>query len=142
MYLYQKRDSLNLTLTENNPVETPDVSLVGYEDGVEILLDGTALNTVEHKELKDAAQIVAFQKNEKLYITFKGAAGVSDPEIEIDEETRGNVSIKISGDTFNLTYTDKDVTVSSSDQPQEKIVEQEQNNETDVDDPIVNVPNE
>lgn len=112
MYLYQKRDSLNLTLTQNNPVETPDVELKGYKNGVELLLDGAALNTVSDKEaLEGAAQIVAFQRDSKLYVTFKGAEGIENPEVVIDEIEAGKVLVTVNGEAFNLVYTNDDVTV-------------------------------
>jgi hypothetical protein len=110
MFVYEKGNSLNLTFKGSIPVDNPEVVIKGYEDGATLTVNGTVYGNGA-KEFKGRAKTFVFQKDNKLMITFKGIAGIKNPEVTFDETEKGVVNAVVCGTSVTINYTDEEVTV-------------------------------
>lgn len=108
MFVYEKDNSLNLTFTGSIPVENPDVVIKGYEDGATLTVNGTVFGKGS-KEFEGKAKTFVYQKDNKLMITFRGIAGMSDPEVTIDDLGNDNYEVVVDGEPITLVIKENKV---------------------------------
>ena len=109
MFVYEKGNSLNITFKGSIPVENPELVVKGYEDGATLTVNGTVYGNGS-KEFEGRAKTFVFQKDGKLMITFKGVAGIENPDVTVDETSDGIV-VDIDGTAVTLEYTADGVAV-------------------------------
>lgn len=126
MFVYEKDNSLNLTFEGSIPVENPDVVIKGYEDGATLTVNGTVFGKGS-KEFEGKAKTLVYQKDNKLMITFRGIAGMSDPEVTIDDLGNDNYEVIVDGEPTTLVIKEGKVEITT-----EVDVE-----ETKIDEPVV-----
>lgn len=110
MFVYEKGNSLNLTFEGRLPTDTPDVVIKGYSDGATLTVNGTTYGTGS-TEFEGKAKTFVYQKDNKLMITFHGIAGMSDPEVILDEVAEGTVVATVGGTNITMQYDDTNITV-------------------------------
>lgn len=114
MFIYEVGNSLNLTFKGSVPVTDPEIVLKGYQNGVSLTVNGEELVSVaDAVEFEQKAKTLVYQKSGKLFITFHGITGMSNPEVEIDELENGLYSVVIGENRLTLSITDTDVSVVS-----------------------------
>lgn len=114
MFVYERGNSLNLTF-KNMPVENPEVVIDGYENGAEMSVNRKKVVSVDGaKEFDGKAKTLVYQKDDKLMITFHGVEGMKNPEVTLDETTKGTVDFVVNGTPITVVYDDESVDVSSS----------------------------
>ena len=115
MFIYENGNSLNLTFKGNIPVDNPEVIIKGYTNGASLTVNGTEVVSVSNPEEFDCkAKTLVYQKDNKMMITFKGIDGMNDPEVTLNEVTKGTVEVVVNGTPVTLTYTDTAVEVGSA----------------------------
>lgn len=134
MFVYEKGNSLNLTFKGSTPVDNAEVVIKGYEDGATLTVNGTVYGNGT-KEFEGRAKTLVFQRDNKLMITFKGIAGMEDPEVTLDETKKGVVNAVVCGTAITINYTEEDVTVGEQ-TTESSNVEEEPKVETPVDEDI------
>ena len=112
MFVYEKDNSLNLTFTGSIPVENPDVVIKGYEDGATLTVNGTVFGKGS-KEFEGKAKTFVYQKDNKLMITFRGIAGMSDPEVTIDDLGNDNYEVVVDGESATLAIKENKVEITT-----------------------------
>lgn len=110
MFVYERENSLNLTFKGSLPVENPDVVIKGFKDGATLTVNGTTYGSGS-EEFEGKAQTLVYQKDGKLVITFRGVAGMSDPEITIDDIGSDCYAIVVSGESVTLSVVGDKVEV-------------------------------
>ena len=111
MFVYENENSLNLTLTGNKPVETPDVVIKGYENGASLTVNGAEIVSVaDAKEFEGKAKTFVYQKDNKLVVTFRGIAGMADPEVTIDETAANTYAVVVNGEAVTIVIDGDTVT--------------------------------
>ena len=111
MFIYESGNSLNLTFKGCVPVENPDVVIKGYKDGATLTVNGTTYGSGTD-EFEGKAQTFVYQKDGKLVITFRGIAGMSDPEVTIDEDKDNACYVIVIGNqSVTLSIVDESVVV-------------------------------
>lgn len=103
MFVYQKGNAINIALKATAPVDNPDVIIKGYNNGAALTVNGNDVITVEDAEEFNGS-VYAFQRDNKLNITFHGVKGMNNPEITLDEETLGTIDAVINGTSVTITY--------------------------------------
>lgn len=126
MFVYERDNSLNLTFKGSIPVENPDVVIKGYEDGATLTVNDTVFGKGS-KEFEGKAKTFVYQKDNKLMITFRGIAGMSDPEVTIDDLGNDNYEVVVDGEATTLVIAEGKVEITTD-------VDVE---ETEVEEPIV-----
>ena len=101
MFVYEKDNSLNLTFEGSIPVKNPDVVIKGYQDGATLTVNGTVFGKGS-KEFEGKAKTFVYQKDNKLMITFRGIAGMSDPEVTMDDLGNDNYEVVVDGEPVTL----------------------------------------
>lgn len=134
MFVYERNNSLNLTFTGNIPVENPDVVVKGYEDGATLTVNGTVFGKGS-KEFEGKAKTFVYQKDNKLIITFRGIAGMSDPEVIIDDLGNDNYEVVVDGEATTLAIKEGKVEITTevevkNNKTEEPVVEPETPSET------------
>ena len=115
MFVYEKGNSLNLTFKGNIPVENPEVIIKGYKNGAYLTVNGTEVVSVaDAVEFENKAKTLVYQNADKLMITFRGFEGMTDPEVVLDETTKGVIDAVVNGTAVTITYTDDNVSVGDS----------------------------
>ena len=122
MFIYEKGNSLNLTLESNIPVENPEVVITGYEDGATLTVNGSVFGNGS-KEFSGKAKTFVYQKSGKLFITFHGIAGMSNPEVTIDDLGDNNYEVVVDGKSVTLTIAEGKVEFSTEENVEEPQVE-------------------
>ena len=112
MFVYERDNSLNLTFTGNTPVENPDVVIKGYEDGATLTVNGTVFGKGS-KEFEGKAKTLVYQRDKKLMITFRGVAGMTDPEVTIDELNDDNYAVVVDGEVTTLAIKEGKVEITT-----------------------------
>ena len=111
MFVYERENSLNLTFKGSLPVENPDVVIKGFKDGATLTVNGTTYGSGS-EEFEGKAQTLVYQKDGKLVITFRGIAGMSDPEITIDEDKQNDCyTVVVNGESVTLSIVDDRILV-------------------------------
>lgn len=110
MFVYERDNSLNLTFEGNIPVENPDVVIKGYEDGATLTVNGTVFGKGS-KEFEGKAKTLVYQRDNKLVITFRGIAGMNDPEVTVDDLGDNNYAIVVDGEATTLVIKDGKVEI-------------------------------
>ena len=129
MFVYERDNSLNLTFEGSIPVENPDVVIKGYEDGATLTVNGTVFGKGS-KEFEGKAKTLVYQKDNKLMITFRGIAGMSNPEVTIDDLGNDNYAVVVGEDQVTLSIVnDTIIPVTEVIQPDEE--------ETKTEEPVV-----
>ena len=142
MFIYENGNSLNLTLTGNKPVETPDVVIKGYQEGASVIVGSTVYGVKQGTEYPTKASTLVYQKDGKLAITFRGIKGMNDPEVIIDE-IGGCYSLVVSGEELKLNIVDNTVVPVAEEAPapmtrrtskksEPEVVEEPKQEETEV----------
>lgn len=111
MFIYENGNSLNLTLTGNKPVETPDVIVKGYKNGASVTVGESVYGVKNGEEFEGKAKTFVYQRDNKLAITFKGVAGITDPEVTIDDIGSDCYAIVVSGESVTLSVVEDKVVV-------------------------------
>ena len=122
MFVYEKDNSLNLTFTGSIPVENPDVVIKGYEDGATLTVNGTVFGKGS-KEFEGKAKTFVYQKDNKLMITFRGIAGMSDPEVTIDDLGNDNYEVVVDGEPITLVIKENKVEITTKVDVEENKIE-------------------
>lgn len=112
MFVYEKDNSLNLTFTGSIPVKNPDVVIKGYQDGATLTVNGTVFGKGS-KEFEGKAKTFVYQKDNKLMITFRGIAGMSDPEVTIDDLGNDNYEVVVDGEPVTLVIKENKVEITT-----------------------------
>ena len=112
MFVYENGNSLNLTFEGSIPVENPDVVIKGYEDGATLTVDGTVFGKGS-KEFEGRAKTLVYQKDNKLVITFRGVAGMNDPEITIDDLGANTYEVVVDGEATTLAIKEGKVEITT-----------------------------
>lgn len=115
MFIYENGNSLNLTLTGNKPVETPDVIVKGYKNGASVIVGESVYGVKNGEEFEGKAKTFVYQRDNKLAITFKGVAGITDPEVTIDDIGSDSYAIVVTGEAVTLSIVEGKVVVVSED---------------------------
>ena len=122
MFVYEKDNSLNLTFTGSIPVENPDVVIKGYEDGATLTVNSTVFGKGS-KEFEGKAKTFVYQKDNKLMITFRGLAGMSDPEVTIDDLGNDNYEVVVDGEPITLVIKENKVELTTEENVEENKIE-------------------
>ena len=122
MFVYEKDNSLNLTFTGSIPVENPDVVIKGYEDGATLTVNDTVFGKGS-KEFEGKAKTFVYQKDNKLMITFRGIAGMSDPEVTIDDLGNDNYEVVVDGEPITLVIKENKVEITTKVDVEENKIE-------------------
>lgn len=118
MFVYEKGNTLNVVFNENRPVETPDLVIKGYVNGVSISLDGQEVVSVENPvEFENKADLRVFEKNNVLNMTYHGVEGMNNPEVTLNEEELGKVVITANGKVITVSYDANDVVLDNEEEP-------------------------
>lgn len=112
MFVYERDNSLNLTFEGSIPVENPDVVIKGYEDGATLTVNGTVFGKGS-KEFEGKAKTFVYQKDNKLMITFRGIAGMSNPEVTIDDLGNDNYEVVVDGEATTLAIKEGKVEITT-----------------------------
>ena len=112
MFVYEKDNSLNLTFEGSIPVKNPDVVIKGYQDGATLTVNGTVFGKGS-KEFEGKAKTFVYQKDNKLMITFRGIAGMSDPEVTIDDLGNDNYEVVVDGESTTLAIKENKVEITT-----------------------------
>ena len=112
MFVYEKDNSLNLTFEGSIPVKNPDVVIKGYQDGATLTVNGTVFGKGS-KEFEGKAKTFVYQKDNKLMITFRGIAGMSDPEVTIDDLGNDNYEVVVDGEPVTLVIKEDKVEITT-----------------------------
>lgn len=123
MFVYEKENSLNLTFKGSLPVENPEVVIMGYEDGATLTVNGTVFGKGS-KEFEGKAKTLVYQKDNKLAITFRGIAGINDPEVTIDDLGNNNYEVVVDGEVTTLSIVDDKVEINTEVDVEEGTVEE------------------
>ena len=122
MFVYEKDNSLNLTFTGSIPVENPDVVIKGYKDGATLTVNDTVFGKGS-KEFEGKAKTFVYQKDNKLMITFRGIAGMSDPEVTIDDLGNDNYEVVVDGEPVTLVIKENKVELTTEEDVKENKIE-------------------
>ena len=157
MFLYEKNNSINVCFTNRQlPCGTADLSIVGYQDGSKLLIDGAEVagkGTLAFDDANHCATL-AFERDNKICVTFNGVKGMENPSVTIDEIVKfdnsgdevvmGKAEIVVDGDVVVLTFDDKDIAVDGEqpapvadeptpvEEPVEKVEETEEDEQEDI----------
>lgn len=132
MFIYEKGNSLNLTFEGSIPVENPDVVIKGYEDGATLTVNDTIFGSGS-KEFEGKANTLVYQKDNKLVITFRGVAGMNEPDVTIDDLGNSSYEVVVSGVSTILTIVDNRVEISTEETHiEEPVVESEKPSEPEI----------
>ena len=123
MFVYENGNSLNLTFKGSVPVENPEVVIKGYEDGATLTVNGTVFGKGT-KEFEGKAKTFVYQKDKKLMITFKGIAGMSDPEVTIDDLGDDNYEVVVDGEATTLVIKEDKVEITTDADVEETEIEE------------------
>lgn len=123
MFVYERDNSLNLTFEGNIPVENPDVVIKGYEDGATLTVNGTVFGKGS-KEFEGKAKTLVYQADNKLMITFRGIAGMSNPEVTIDDLGNDNYEVVVDGEATTLVIREGKVEITTAVAVEETKVEE------------------
>lgn len=124
MFIYENDNSLNLTFKGKAPVENPEVVIKGYTDGASLTVNGKTYGVKEGTEFEGNAKTFAYQKDGKLLITFRGLAGMTDPEVTIDEIENDVFAIIVSGESVTLSVVDGNIIPVAEEVTQEDTTEE------------------
>lgn len=108
MFIYENGNSLNLTYKGQLPVENPEIVIKGYEDGATLTVNGTVYGS-GLVEFEKKANLLVYQRDNKLAITFHGVAGMSNPEVTLDEVAEGVIEVVVAGTVVKLTFDESGV---------------------------------
>ena len=122
MFVYEKDNSLNLTFEGSIPVKNPDVVIKGYQDGATLTVNGTVFGKGS-KEFEGKAKTFVYQKDNKLMITFRGIAGMSDPEVTIDDLGNDNYEVVVDGEPVTLVIKENKVEITTKVDVEENKIE-------------------
>ena len=122
MFVYEKDNSLNLTFEGSIPVKNPDVVIKGYQDGATLTVNGTVFGKGS-KEFEGKAKTFVYQKDNKLMITFRGIAGMSDPEVTIDDLGNDNYEVVVDGEPITLAIKENKVELTTKEDVKENKIE-------------------
>lgn len=120
MFIYEKGNTINISLTGSKPVETPDVVINGYTDGATLTV-GSSVYGKGSKVFDCKAKTLVYQKDEKLMITFRGIEGMTDPEITVDEIEDNVFDVVVCGEAVRLSIVDDEVVVGESTKTDEEV---------------------
>ena len=99
MFIYENGNSLNLTLVSNKPVENPDVVIKGYKNGAAVVVGEVVYGVKNGEEFDGKANLLVYEKDDKLAITFNGPCGIDSPEVTINS---------IGDDKYELVINNED----------------------------------
>lgn len=121
MFVYENGNSLNLTLTGNLPVETPDVVIKGYKNGASVIVGENVYGVKDGEEFDGKAKTFVYQKDGKLAITFNGVDGINTPEVTIDEIGNEVYAVVVSGESVTLSIVEGKVIPVAEETEEEEI---------------------
>ena len=124
MFIYEKGNSLNLTFNGTLPVESPEIVIKGYADGAVLTVNGTDSFGKGSKEFEEKASTLVYQKDGKLMITFQGVAGITTPDVTIDETSDGTYLVTVGEDTVTLSIVGDAVVIGEKSTAQTTEVEE------------------
>ena len=114
MFVYEKGNSLNLTFKGSLPVDNPEVVIKGYKNGAALIVNGTTYGVENGEEFEGKAPTFAFERDGNLLVTFRGIAGMNNPEVVLNEDTKGTVDVVVSGVSVTVKYTEDSVYVENT----------------------------
>lgn len=106
MFVYEGKDSLNIALTSNVPVATPDIVVKGYKNGAAVIVGDNIYGVKSGEEFERAPKTLVYQKDNKLAITFNGVLGMSAPDVTVDELEPGLFALEASGEAVTLSIAE------------------------------------
>ena len=143
MFVYEKKNSINITFTENKPVETPDIIVKGYQNGAAVIVGDQTFGVKDGVEFEKTAKTLVYQKDSKMMITFQGVAGMEAPDVVLDETAKGTVEVVVGDDTVVLNFESGNVEIvtgeptgETPEKEPEKPVEDDKQSETDLPDKV------